>query len=224
MSNFIDNAVRLLHERTTYEPAPFAADHPAEFEILRSQYENFINNEETRIGCKFIDKTSGVYTKERNPAFISKYGSHQHPVSPARQQTDETRVVKMGRPKTLSFVQEWKRSSRVWLHIENYYSINRQCSRYGFHQVLLEASQKDNKISDLYTWPINHQDEPMEVETEYPQQDIVDLFTQLDNDFILTPYEEAHLIRLQSQIQTLIKTRLQIQENIRESNAGIDLV
>ncbi|KAG2207100.1 hypothetical protein INT45_012595 [Circinella minor] len=77
-------------------------------------------------------------------------------------------------------------------------------------------SQKDNKISDLYTWPINHQDEPMEVETEYPQQDIVDLFTQLDNDFILTPYKEAHLIRLQSQIQTLIKTRLQIQENIRE--------
>ena len=107
MSNFIDNAVRLLHERTTSEPAPFAAAHPAEFEILRSQYESFINNEETRAGCKFIDKTSGVYTKERNPAFISKYGPHQHPVSPARQQTDETRVVRIGRPKTVSFVHVW---------------------------------------------------------------------------------------------------------------------
>ena len=105
MFNFIDNAICLSYERTTSEPAPFAADHPTEFEISRSQYERFIQNEETRVGCKFIDKTSGVYTKERNPAFISKYGPHQDPVSPTRQQTEQTRVVKMGRPKTLSFVQ-----------------------------------------------------------------------------------------------------------------------
>ena len=107
MSNLIDNAVRLLHERATSEPARFTAAHPAGFEILCSQYESFINNEETRVGCKFIDKTSGVYAKERNSAFISKYGPHQHPVSPARQQTDETRVVRIGRPKTVSFVHVW---------------------------------------------------------------------------------------------------------------------
>ena len=71
MSNFIDNVIHLLHERTTCEPGPFDADHPTEFEILRSQYERFIQNEETRVGCKFIDKTSGAYTKERNLAFIS---------------------------------------------------------------------------------------------------------------------------------------------------------
>ena len=117
MSNLIDNAVRLLHERTTSEPARFTAAHPAECEILRSQYESFINVEETRVGCKFIDKTSGIYTKERNPTFISKYGPHQHPVLPARQQTDETRVVKIGLSKTLSFVQVWPIDSNYHINI-----------------------------------------------------------------------------------------------------------
>ncbi|KAI7850286.1 hypothetical protein BDC45DRAFT_591607 [Circinella umbellata] len=125
MSNFIDNAVRLLHERITSEPALIAAAHPAKFEILGSQYESFINNEKTHIGCKFIDKTSGVYTKERNPTFISKYGPHQHSVLPARQQTDETRVVKIGRPKTLSFVQVWP------IAINYHINIHFVCQRWG---------------------------------------------------------------------------------------------
>ncbi|KAG2211035.1 hypothetical protein INT45_008321 [Circinella minor] len=56
----------------------------------------------------------------------------------------------------------------------------------------------------------------MEVETEYPEQDIVDLYTQMDNDFVLTPYEEAYFIRLQGQLQVLIETRLHIQKRIPE--------
>ncbi|KAI7847105.1 hypothetical protein BDC45DRAFT_562555 [Circinella umbellata] len=77
-------------------------------------------------------------------------------------------------------------------------------------------SQQDNKITDQYTWPIDRQDQPMEVDADFPEQDIVDLYTQMDNDFVLTTYEEAHLLRLQAQIQSLIKSRSQIQENINE--------
>ncbi|KAG2214485.1 hypothetical protein INT45_006852 [Circinella minor] len=77
-------------------------------------------------------------------------------------------------------------------------------------------SRQENKIPDQYTWPINRQDQPMEVDKEFPEQDIVDIYTQMDNDFVLTPYEEAHLLRLQAQIQVLIKSRLQIQKNIKE--------
>ena len=69
-------------------------------------------------------------------------------------------------------------------------------------------SQQENKSPDQYTWPTNHhQDQHMEVETEFPEQDIVDLYTQMDNDFVLTTYEEAQLLRLQAQLQALIETR-----------------
>ncbi|KAI7846660.1 hypothetical protein BDC45DRAFT_582483 [Circinella umbellata] len=54
----------------------------------------------------------------------------------------------------------------------------------------------------------------MEIQTVYPEQDIVDLYTHMDNDFVLTTYEEAHLIKLQSSIKELIKTRDQIQESL----------
>ncbi|KAI7851744.1 hypothetical protein BDC45DRAFT_514925 [Circinella umbellata] len=75
-------------------------------------------------------------------------------------------------------------------------------------------SHQEHRTSDQYTWPINHQDEPMELETAYHEQNIVDHYTHMDNDFVLTTYEEAHLIKLQSSIQELIKTRDHIQENL----------
>ncbi|KAI7846639.1 hypothetical protein BDC45DRAFT_542692 [Circinella umbellata] len=86
-------------------------------------------------------------------------------------------------------------------------------------------SPQDNKITDQYIRHINQDHQPMEVETPFPEQDIVDLYTQIDYDFVLTTYEEAQLLCLQAQIQALIRTRLQTQENIREMvNKTIKLI
>ena len=74
-------------------------------------------------------------------------------------------------------------------------------------------AHQEKQTSVQYTWPTT-QKQDMEIQTVYPEQGIIDLYTHMDNDFILTTYEEAHLIKLQSGIQELIKARDHIQENI----------
>ncbi|KAI7850774.1 hypothetical protein BDC45DRAFT_572746 [Circinella umbellata] len=76
----------------------------------------------------------------------------------------------------------------------------------------MQAHQEKQNTAQ-YTWSTG-QEQEMEIQTVYPEQDIVDLYTHMDNDFVLTTYEEAHLIKLQSSIKELIKTRDQIQESV----------
>lgn len=115
VSSVIAQAINLLKEQHTGPVAPVDPVSPVvTVEKYRSQYEQWIKDEEDRLGLKFYNRTN-EYCIKRNIEYCNKYGAHKDADQHITASEEQTNIVfqqyvprennKRGRPTTCTFME-----------------------------------------------------------------------------------------------------------------------